>query len=120
MQQRYQQMMSGIITLYRGLHDPKVPWPVKLLFFLVVIYVISPIDLIPDFIPVLGLLDEIVLVPLLVGYMLRLLPENTSQQNSQENILINTFWLRITGLALIISIWAGLAVICYGIGQLFL
>ena len=54
--------------------DPRVPWYVKALALFVVAYALSPIDLIPDFIPVLGYLDDIILVPLGLLLVMRLLP----------------------------------------------
>jgi len=54
--------------------DPRVPWPARWLILVVVAYALSPIDLIPDFIPVLGLLDDVVLVPLGLYLALRLIP----------------------------------------------
>ncbi|TAK32411.1 MAG: DUF1232 domain-containing protein [Myxococcaceae bacterium] len=54
--------------------DPRVPWYAKLLAGLVVAYAVSPIDLIPDFIPVLGYLDDLILVPAGIALVLRLIP----------------------------------------------
>lgn len=64
-----------VIVLWLAVRDPRVPWPAKALAALVVGYALSPIDLIPDFIPVLGLLDDLVLVPAGIWLMLRLLPK---------------------------------------------
>ena len=54
--------------------DPRVPWYAKTLALAVVAYALSPIDLIPDFIPVLGLLDDLILVPLGILLVVRLVP----------------------------------------------
>lgn len=54
--------------------DPRVPWPARWLIIAVIAYALSPIDLIPDFIPVLGLLDDLVIVPLGLYLALRLIP----------------------------------------------
>lgn len=59
------------IALYLAARHPRVSWAVKLFAVLVAAYVLSPIDLIPDFIPVIGFLDELVLLPLLVGVIVR-------------------------------------------------
>jgi uncharacterized membrane protein YkvA (DUF1232 family) len=56
--------------------DPRVPWYVRALAIAVAGYALSPIDLIPDFIPVLGYLDDLILVPLGLWAVLRLIPED--------------------------------------------
>src|SRR5512139_2548370 len=52
------------VALYLTARDPRTPWAAKLVIAIVVAYALSPIDLIPDFIPVLGYLDDLVLLPL--------------------------------------------------------
>jgi uncharacterized membrane protein YkvA (DUF1232 family) len=61
-------------ALYLASRDPRVPWYAKVVAVLVVSYALSPIDLIPDFIPVLGYLDDVILVPLGVLLVIRLIP----------------------------------------------
>src|SRR6478672_330220 len=63
------------LVAYYAARDPRTPLLVRLLALLVAAYALSPIDLIPDFIPVLGYLDDIVLVPLGLALVMRLLPE---------------------------------------------
>ena len=53
-----------IYAMYLAYRDPRTPWYAKLLAVIIVAYALSPIDLIPDFIPVLGYLDDVVLIPL--------------------------------------------------------
>ena len=62
------------LTLWFAIKDPRTPWYAKALAVAVVAYALSPIDLIPDFIPVLGYLDDVILLPALVWLTLRLLP----------------------------------------------
>ena len=62
------------LVVYFAARDPRTPWPVRLLALLVAAYALSPIDLIPDFIPVLGYLDDLILVPLGLVLVLRLVP----------------------------------------------
>lgn len=62
------------VTLWFAVRDPRTPWTVKALCALVVAYALSPIDLIPDFIPVLGYLDDALLLPGLIWLAVRLLP----------------------------------------------
>ncbi|HEY4583533.1 MAG TPA: DUF1232 domain-containing protein [Lysobacter sp.] len=62
------------LTVYFVARHPATPWHVRLLALAVAAYAFSPIDLIPDVIPVLGYLDDLVLVPLGIGLVLRLVP----------------------------------------------
>ena len=62
------------MTLWFARRDPRTPWVAKALAVFVLAYALSPIDLIPDFIPVLGLRDDLVLLPGLIWLALRLLP----------------------------------------------
>ena len=61
-------------ALYLASNDPRVPWYAKLLAVAVAGYALSPIDLIPDFIPVLGYLDDVIIVPLGIIAVIRLIP----------------------------------------------
>lgn len=63
-----------VMTVYFAARDPRTPLMVRLLALGVAAYALSPIDLIPDFIPVLGMLDEILLLPLAIMLILRLTP----------------------------------------------
>ena len=67
-------MKRDVHALYLASQDPRVPWYAKVLAVIVVGYAISPIDLIPDFIPVVGYLDDVILVPLGILLVIRLIP----------------------------------------------
>jgi uncharacterized membrane protein YkvA (DUF1232 family) len=71
---RARDLKRQVFVLVAACRDPRVPWYVKALALGVVAYAFSPIDLIPDFIPVLGLLDDLILVPLGIMLVLRLIP----------------------------------------------
>jgi len=62
------------LALYLAARDPRTPWYAKLVAAAVVAYALSPLDLIPDFIPVLGYLDDLIIVPLGIAVVLRLVP----------------------------------------------
>ncbi len=64
-----------VVALYIAAHDPRVPWYVKLAAAAVAAYALSPIDLIPDFIPVLGYLDEVILLPVALILVIRMIPD---------------------------------------------
>lgn len=63
-----------VVAIWHAARDPRTPWLPRLLALLVAAYALSPIDLIPDFVPVLGYLDDLVLVPLGLLLVIRLLP----------------------------------------------
>lgn len=71
---RARQLKSDTYALYLAYRDPRVPWYAKVVAACVVAYALSPIDLIPDFIPVLGYLDDLILVPAGIALALRLIP----------------------------------------------
>ena len=71
---RARQLKAEVFALYLAARHPKTPWYAKLLIAAIVAYALSPIDLIPDFIPVLGLLDEIILLPLGIVLVLKMVP----------------------------------------------
>ena len=61
-------------ALYLAARDPRVPWYVKAIAIAVAVYALSPIDLIPDFVPVLGYLDDVIIVPAGIALVIRLIP----------------------------------------------
>lgn len=67
-------LKRDVHAIYLAGRDPRVPWYAKALAVAVAGYALSPIDLIPDFIPVLGYLDDIILVPLGIVLVLKLIP----------------------------------------------
>jgi uncharacterized membrane protein YkvA (DUF1232 family) len=67
-------------AIYLASRDPRLPWTVKLLAIAVAGYALSPIDLIPDFIPVLGVLDDLIVVPLGIWLVIALIPEDLMRE----------------------------------------
>ena len=68
------EIKRDVHALYLAGRDPRVPWYAKALAAVVAGYALSPIDLIPDFIPVVGYLDDVILVPLGIALVIRLIP----------------------------------------------
>jgi len=94
-----------------ALTDNLVPWYVKTLIVLTVAYALSPVDLIPDFIPVLGLLDDFIIVPLLIYVTVKLIPMETMlycRQTAETRQLDDKKNWIVGGL--IILLWLTLAV----------
>lgn len=79
LKQKSRHLKIEIYALYLAYRDPRVPWYAKAFVALVVGYAFSPIDLIPDFIPVLGYLDDLVLIPLGVAVALKMIPEKVME-----------------------------------------
>ncbi len=71
-------------ALYLAYQDPRVLWYAKALSALVVAYTLSPIDLIPDFLPIVGYLDDILLVPLGIALVIRMIPEDVMREYLQR------------------------------------
>jgi uncharacterized membrane protein YkvA (DUF1232 family) len=82
--QRLHALKRESLVVYYAARDPRLPWHVRLLALLVAAYALSPIDLIPDFIPVLGYLDDLVLVPLGVALVIRLTPAHITADAREQ------------------------------------
>ena len=76
LKERAKQLKTDIPAVFLALKDKKTPWYAKLFAALTVVYALSPIDLIPDFIPVLGYLDDLILLPLLVALTVKCIPKD--------------------------------------------
>lgn len=110
-----------VFVLYFAYKDPRVPWYTKVFTACVVAYAFSPIDLIPDFIPVLGYLDDIIIVPLGIKLALKMIPnavikdcevqaEELMVKGKPKNWLVGTLIIIFWG---IILIWGSMAIYQY-------
>jgi uncharacterized membrane protein YkvA (DUF1232 family) len=82
---RWAKLLKGeVVALWFAYRNPQTPWHARAFAVLVVAYAFSPIDLIPDFIPVLGLLDDAVLLPLGIWLALKLVPAPVMAQSRQQ------------------------------------
>jgi uncharacterized membrane protein YkvA (DUF1232 family) len=103
--QKVKQLKREIFTIYFACKHPKVPWHTKILAVCVVGYAFSPIDLIPDIIPILGYLDDIILVPLGIMLLVRMIPADIlaeCRQQADTNNIKPKSWIAA---AVIIFIW---------------
>ncbi len=108
------QLKSETYALYLAYRDPRVPWYAKLFAALVVGYAFSPIDLIPDPIPVLGYLDDLILVPLGVALAVRMIPEDVlseSRQKAREMVERGERPVSRAAATVIVVLWLVLAVL---------
>ena len=76
LKEKAHQLKQQTFVLYLAYRSPRTPWYAKVFGALVVAYAFSPIDLIPDFVPVLGYLDDLILVPLGISIALKMIPED--------------------------------------------
>ena len=100
-------LKKEILVLYYGLKDQRTSLLAKLPALLSLIYLLSPIDLVPDIIPFFGYVDDIVVVPLLLNLSIRLLPqavreESLSKANKNRKTFQWLFWLIIVFLIVIL------------------
>jgi len=116
------QLKAETLSLYFAIRDPRTPWYARLAGALVVAYAISPLDLIPDFVPVLGYLDDVILVPLGVWLTLELIPRHViadsrarAQAAADEHRPVS--W---AAAAVIVLVWlAALALTALAVARLF-
>ena len=73
--EKVKQLKNDVPAVFLALKDKKTPWYAKLFAVLTVAYALSPIDFIPDFIPILGYLDDLIILPLLVALTTKFIPK---------------------------------------------
>jgi uncharacterized membrane protein YkvA (DUF1232 family) len=98
-------------ALYLAARDPRTPWYVKALAAVVVAYAFSPLDLIPDFIPVLGYLDDLIIVPAGILLAVKLIPDHLMREFRAEAIRREKPTSR-AGMVAIVLIWLTVAAFC--------
>lgn len=106
LKEKAQKLKTEIFALYLAYQDPRTPWYAKILIAVIVAYALSPIDLIPDFIPVLGILDDLILLPLGIYFAIKIIPPQVLVECRQkaQNAKLNKKKNWIVGLV-IICLW---------------
>jgi len=99
------ELKRDAIALFLAARDPRTPWHAKVLAGLVAAYALSPIDLIPDFIPVVGYLDDLILVPIGIWAVVRLIPVDLMREFRAEAARLEARPRSRAGAALIIAAW---------------
>src|SRR4051794_6302514 len=97
-----------IFILYNAYKDPRTPWYAKFFAACVVAYAFSPIDLIPDFIPILGYLDDVILLPMGILFALKMIPKNVLSdcEAKAEEMMKNGKPKNWIVVSIIVSIWS--------------
>ena len=103
-------------ALYLASRDRRVPWYAKALAALVAAYALSPIDLIPDFIPVLGYLDDAILVPLGILLVVRLIPRSVMVECRERAAAAQLQPTSRVAPVAIASIWIASLLLCAWLG----
>jgi uncharacterized membrane protein YkvA (DUF1232 family) len=114
LQQRARDLKTETFALYLAARHPGTPWYAKLLVAAIAAYALSPIDLIPDFIPVLGYLDDLILIPIGIVLAVRIIPHPILEEcraRAQDLIARGQPVSRIAG-AVIIVLWIVLGALC--------
>lgn len=115
-------LKAEAFALYLAARDPRTPWYAKLLAAIVVAYAFSPIDLIPDFIPVLGYLDDLILLPLGIALAMKMVPGPVLAEcraQAKQTVANGKPVSRIAGIV-IVALWLMMAALCvvWGYGAL--
>ena len=111
--QKVKKLNVEVYALYVAYRDPRTPWYAKLFIACVVAYALSPIDLIPDFIPVLGYVDDMLIIPVGIVIALRMIPPDVlteSRQKAHEIAGEGKGFSRVAA-AMIIVIWISFALL---------
>ena len=92
-------------ALYLAARDPRAPWYAKALAIAVAAYALSPIDLIPDFVPVLGYVDDLIIVPAGIALVIRLIPPDIMAQHRDMAIAVQDRPVSRAAGVTIVTIW---------------
>jgi uncharacterized membrane protein YkvA (DUF1232 family) len=114
LKQRSRDLKAETFVLYLAARDPRTPWYAKFLAAGIVAYAFSPIDLIPDFVPVLGYLDDLILIPMGITVAIRMIPRAVLMEcrvRAEETIRNGKPVSRVAG-AVIVAVWLVLAALC--------
>ena len=98
-------LKRDVVALWIGARDPRTPWYAKAVATAVAAYALSPIDLIPDFIPVVGYIDDLLIVPAGIALAVRLIPRDLLLEFREEAARRSTRPQSRLAAALIIAVW---------------
>jgi uncharacterized membrane protein YkvA (DUF1232 family) len=101
------------LALYFAARDPRTPWYAKALAAAVVAYALSPFDLIPDFIPVIGYLDDLIVVPLGIALVIKLVPAAVIVDCRARAQAFDDKPISRAGAAFMIGVWLVAAVVAF-------
>lgn len=111
-------LQQKVEQLYGVMHDERTPWLAHALLVLLVAYILSPIDVIPDFVPVLGLLDELILANVVLYLVYRIIPQEIMDEHAEYEmeedekkrllfigiIMVVILWLLLLGMIVFVLV----------------
>jgi len=101
------QLRTEVVALYLASKHPRTPWYAKVLAVLIIGYALSPIDLIPDFIPVAGYLDDLIIIPAGIALLIKIIPRDILEEcraKARSDLLNNKSQNWVAGV-IIVFIW---------------
>ncbi len=107
------QTKGDLITLYYAIQDQGTPLYLKIASFIVVSYALSPIDFIPDFIPIIGLLDDLVIVTFGIYIIVKLLPRIVLDRSREKSLKLNSRPVSLIGAGIVFMLWVGLTFLLF-------
>lgn len=105
LKERIKSLKVQVLTVYFAARDPRMPLLVRMLAFSVAAYALSPIDLIPDFIPVIGFLDDLIIVPLGLALVIRFTPDDVMATAKQTAAQVSERPVSYGAAIVIVGIW---------------
>ena len=108
-------LKTEVYAIYLAYKDPRVPWYARIFAVCVVGYAFSPIDLIPDPIPILGYLDDLILVPLGIAIALKMIPKDVMAEcrEKAKAVMLKGKPVNRVAATVIVGIWVGLAILSF-------
>ena len=106
---RAKRLRQEVHAVYLAYKDPRVPWYAKVLVAAIVAYALSPIDLIPDFIPVVGYLDDLILVPAGIAWAIKMIPPQVMAECRQKAASAGRAPRNWVAAAVIVCLWCAAA-----------
>jgi uncharacterized membrane protein YkvA (DUF1232 family) len=109
LRQQARRLKRDTYALYLACRDPRTPWFAKALAGAIVAYALSPIDLVPDFVPILGYLDDVIIVPAGLALAIKLIPHPVMAESREKARLATERPTNQVAAVIIVSIWLGAA-----------
>ncbi|MBD0270558.1 MAG: DUF1232 domain-containing protein [Acetobacteraceae bacterium] len=106
---RARAVRRDVHALWLAARDPRTPWYARAFALAVAAYALSPIDLIPDFVPVLGYLDEVILLPPAILLAIRLVPPEVMAEHRATAAAAQAKPVSRAGAAIIVAVWLAAA-----------